>query len=340
MRAEPKLSVIIVTSWNVRDLVLACLSALERATTDIPHETIVVDNASTDDTVAAVRAQYPDVRIIMNATNRGFSAANNQALAVARGQYVLFLNPDTEVGVDAIRACVSELDADASVGLTGCKLVLEDGRVQLECARRAYLLRHLLLEVFYLHMLLPRSRICGDQLMSWWDHEGVRDVEAISGAFMCARTAVARDVGGLPEDVFLYHEDLSFCLRVRRAGWRIRYRGDVSTLHRWRGSTRKHTQFFALLEGAYKQALIREAQGRVAGAVARVVFAVKCAVRVVIASCGAVLPIGRVRQRYPRVFDLRTHLLQVAWAVAPFSVAHLTTTVPAQPVVQDAAVRA
>jgi GT2 family glycosyltransferase len=317
----PVLSVIIVT-WNVRDLTLDCLTHLHRATEGMHTEVIVVDNASTDGTVDALRNTHPDIRVIANRENVGFPAANNQALAMARGKYVLFLNPDTRVGTQAVRACMDSLEKDAAIGMAGCRLDLENGAVQLECARRPYLLQHMLIETLYLHMLMPRNRIFGDHLMSWWDHRDVRDVEAICGAFMLARADVARQVRGLPEDVFMYHEDLAFCLRVRQAGWRIRYRGDVSTVHLWRGSSSKSSESLALLEGAYKIRLIRDAQGDVAAAAARALFAIRCASRLLLAAVGQLLPMRGVRQRYPRVFDVRTHGLQLMWAVAPFTVAH------------------
>jgi GT2 family glycosyltransferase len=318
--SAPKLSVIIVT-WNVRDLTLACLAALARETSGIVTEVILVDNASTDGTVQAVRAAHPEVRVLANTDNVGFPVANNQALAIARGEYVLYLNPDTEVGTGAVRTCLAELERDASVGMTGCRLVLEDGTTQLECARRRYLLRHLAMEVLYLHMFFPRSRIFGDHLMGWWDHRGSRDVEAICGAFMLVRTDAARRVGGLPDEIFMYHEDIAFCSRIRAAGWRIRYLGDVTTLHRWRGSSRKSTAELALLEGVYKLQLIREEQGTLAAATGRVLFGVRSALRLAIATVGVVLP-ASLRGRYPRAFDARMHALQLAWTVAPALVRH------------------
>src|SRR5688572_20319673 len=136
MSDTPQLSVLIV-SWNVRDMLMACLDALLREVAGMAAEIIVVDNASSDDTVAMLRREYPAVNVLANAENVGFPIANNQALRVARGEYVLYLNPDTEVGAGSVRACVAALDADATIGMAGCKLVLEDGSVQLECARRA-----------------------------------------------------------------------------------------------------------------------------------------------------------------------------------------------------------
>ena len=328
MMQDPKLSVLIV-SWNVRDMLTACLDALLREVDGMATEIILVDNASSDDTVAMVRARFPMVRVIANSENVGFPIANNQALREARGEYVLYLNPDTEVGQGSVTGCVAALDADPAVGMTGCKLVLEDGSVQLECARRPYLLRHLCMEVLYLHMLFPRSRIFGDHLMSYWDHEGERDVEAICGAFMLARRSVAQQVGGLPEDIFMYHEDVAFCTHVRRAGWRIRYLGHYSTLHRWRGSSRKSAAKLALLEGEYKLQLLRDTQGPWHARAGRAIFALRCAVRFVAGGALSLL-LGwtSLPERYPRVLDWRTHGLQLIWTVAPWLVAHQVPRAP------------
>jgi GT2 family glycosyltransferase len=315
------LSVVIVT-WNVRELVLRCLGALHREGAELDMEVIVVDNGSADGTVDALRLTYPDVRVLANRENVGFPIANNQGVAAARGDVVLFLNPDTEVGPGTLRACMNCLAADVGVGVVGCQLVLEDGSVQFECARRTYRLQHLVMEILYLHMLLPRTRICGDHLMSYWNHEGERDVEAISGAFMMARRSVVEQVGGLPDEVFMYHEDLAFCLAARRAGWRIRYLGGHQVLHRWRGSSRKAGAALALLEGESKIRLIRDAQGSAAAVAGRLVYAVRSGSRILPAALGSLF-LGRTRmaERFPRLFDWRTHALQFTWAVAPFLVA-------------------
>ena len=315
-------SVVIVT-WNVEDVITPCLHSLHADAGDIDLDVVIVDNGSTDATVERIRAGFPGVRVFVNRSNAGFPVANNQALRIARGELVLFLNPDTEVGRGTLQACLDVLDRDPGAGMVGCRLVLEDGTTQFECARRDYRLRHLLLESLYLHMLFPRSRVCGDHLMSYWDHEGEREVEAISGAFMLVRREAVDRVGGLPAELFMYHEDLAFCLRVRRAGWRIRYTSAATVLHRWRGSSRRSSEALALLEGETKVRLVHEAEGRAAAAVARGVFAVRCVLRLGIAGAGALLPQRRaLAERYPRVFDWRTHWLQLVWAVWPRAVVH------------------
>ena len=315
MSGTPKLSIMIVT-WNVRHRVLACLESIHADDSRPDTEIIVVDNASSDDTVQKVAARFPDVRLIANRENVGFPRANNQALALARGDLVLYLNPDTEVEPGTLARCVHELEADPSIGLVGCRLVHPDGRIQYEGARNTYHFRHLTYELLYLHMLLPRSRVFAGHVMGHWDHASTRDVEAICGAFMLTRRSLARELGGLPEDVFMYHEDLSFCLRVMRTGLRIRYLADVATVHHCGQSSGRSRARFGLLEAESKMRYIEEADGPIWAAAARGVIALRSLIRHVI--CALSAPVSsRLSVRYPRVFDWRMHLLQLYWCVAP-----------------------
>lgn len=317
---DPTLSVIIV-AWNIRELLIPCLDALYAQAGDVSFEVLVVDNASADGTVEAVRRRFPDVVIIENPANVGFPKANNQALRLARGRYVLFLNPDTEVGPGTIEACVAELERDPDIGMVGCRLDLPDGSIQYDCARNPYLLRHLAAELLWLHMLLPRNRFFAHHVIGEWDHLDTCDVEAICGAFMMVRRSVAEAVGGLPDELFMYHEDAAFCLRVRRTGWRIRYLADVWTKHYFQKSTLKSDARMYLLECESKVRLIRDGQGPIYAAVARGLFAVRSVVRTVVAAAGAAVTwVPRFDQlvaRYPRVFHLERHALQLLWAIAP-----------------------
>ncbi|MEE8148633.1 MAG: glycosyltransferase family 2 protein [Longimicrobiales bacterium] len=316
----PDLSIVIVT-WNSRDDVLRCLDAVESGKPALDVEVVLVDNASSDDTVSAVRSRYPHVRIVENSTNRGFPRANNQGLEIARGRHILLLNPDTQVGSDTVGTCVETLDVEAEVGAVGCRLLYPDGSVQYECARRAYRLAHLVWEAFYLHVIFPRNRVFAHQLMGDWDHTGVRDVEAISGAFFMARREVFDAVARVPDAVFMYHEDLSLCLKIRERGWRIRFRGDVSTVHHHGRSAGQSSLALHLLEGPVRVLLIQARAGRFAGAAARVLFAFRGGVRLVLSVLGWLIPgTARLRRERPRAFDPRVHLDQILWALLPWAV--------------------
>lgn len=326
MSSAPMLSILIVT-WNVRDLVLACIESI-CADSDAPSlEIIVVDNASSDGTAEEVVQRFPDVRVLANTQNVGFPRANNQALNVARGQYVLFLNPDTEVCPGTLGACLAELQANPDIGLAGCRLEYHDGSIQYEGARNAYRFRHLMYELLYLHMLFPHSRVFGHHRMGDWDHRGTRDVEAVNGAFMMVPRALALSVGGLPEDLFMYHEDLSFCLRLRRAGYRLRYLGDVRTIHHCGQSSRRSPARLGLLEVECKHRFILEADGPVWATAARAMLGVRALLRLGMCAVGMLLPTAWTR-RYPGAFDAGLYWLQLRWCIRRRSVRAYMPSLP------------
>jgi GT2 family glycosyltransferase len=313
----------LVVSYGVREHVDRCLRSLERSHDGVDLDVVLVDNASTDGTVEMVLAEHPWVRVLENRANVGFAPANNQALAHATGEYVLYLNPDTEVGPGTLRRCAEALQADPTLGMVGCRLLYPDGRIQYECARRAYRLGDLLIESVYLHRFFPHHPLFGRQLMGDWDHEDSRDVEGISGAFMMLPRSLAEELGGMATEVFAYHEDMDLSLRVRQRGYRIRYLADVRTVHHTSRSSagRWSEPGWALLELETNSRLIRQLQGRGAAIIARGVYFLRSLLRLGVAVVGVVLP-GRVRARYPMVFSPSRHALQLAWSVSPRLVRH------------------
>jgi len=306
---------VILVTWNVHDLVLKCIEQLLERADELELEIILVDNGSSDGTVLAVQEQFPVVRVIPNHENLGFPRANNLALCQARGRHILFLNPDTEVGPGTLTACVQELDRDSTIGAVGCRVILPDGQTQVECARHHYRLLDLLWEGFYLHVLFPRNRIFAHQVMGDWDHSGRRDVEAILGAFIMARREAVLQVGGMPDDLFMYHEDLAFCLRLQKCGWRVHYLGDVSTLHQRGASTAQSSSPLELLEGEVRVRLVKERSGFLAGLLARILFGVRSSVRLLISV--VTRPIPALRRRFPQVTNISKHATLMLWTVYP-----------------------
>ncbi len=320
----PDLSVVVVT-WNVRELALTCLRSVFEHKGMLKVEVIVVDNASVDGTAEAVREEMPMVSVLAQRDNLGFPRANNVGVARARGRHVLLLNPDTVVEAGTLEACVSTLDSDSGLGAVGSRLVYPDGRVQYECGRRAYRLRHLIWEAFYLHVNFPNHPIFAHQLMGDWDHRDARDVEALSGAFFMVRTEALREVGGLPTELFMYHEDLALSLRLGAAGWRLRCLGNVSTIHHSGASVARSASPLELLEGEVRVRLIRERSGRIWGGLARVLFGLRQVARSAIAVGLHAPGLGDVRARYPVAADVRKHARLLLWTVAP---AHALRRVP------------
>lgn len=226
------LSIVIVT-WNVVDYVLDCLKSIILNTPDsLDYEIIVVDNASSDNTASVINNEFPSVILIPNSTNIGFARGNNQAIRVAKGRNILFLNPDTILHENAIEVMLDFLNKNEDVGLVGPKLVDENGSIQLACARKfPSLLFRLTCDV----MSLSSLPIIGEQLKKHlqypYDYSLSQEVEAISGACMLARDQVINTIGGFGEEYIHGGEDLELCLRVKRAGWKNYYLQEAIVTH-------------------------------------------------------------------------------------------------------------
>jgi GT2 family glycosyltransferase len=226
---EVKLSIIII-NWNTCDITRDCLRSLREKVSGIPHEVIVVDNASSDQSVEMIRREFPAVRLIENDENLGFGRANNQAMRVARGQYFFLLNSDTLALDDSIQRLVDFIERDRQIGIAGCKLLFEDLSLQGSCSRFTSI-RVALLEDLMLYKFLSRRRQGELLLGGYWAHDHARDVDAVWGAAMMVRREVFEQTGGFDERIFMYGEDLEWCMRVRDAGWRITFTPDCRIVH-------------------------------------------------------------------------------------------------------------
>ena len=208
-----KLSVVIV-SYNVRPYLTACLDSVARALEGIEGEVFVVDNDSTDDSVEVVAGSYPWVHLINNKENLGFSKANNKAIREANGEYVLLLNPDTNVAEDTLKGVLDFMDAHPESGGAGVRMHNADGTLAPE-SRRAVPTPW----VAALKMLGFTRRYYMSRL-SW---EEPSPIEVISGAFFFLRRKAIDQVGMLDEDFFMYGEDIDLSYRLLKGGWQNWY---------------------------------------------------------------------------------------------------------------------
>jgi N-acetylglucosaminyl-diphospho-decaprenol L-rhamnosyltransferase len=223
------LSVIIV-NWNVCDLLQRALTSVYASWKDQAGlEVIVVDNASHDDSVAMLRTTFPDVQVIANAENRGFTGGNNQGLAAATGDFLLLLNHDTEIVENALPRMVDYLRTHPDVGMVGPQLLNPDGSVQ-SSRRRFPTLPVLFLESTWLEKLAPRKLLRHYYAQEQPD-DAIQDVDWITGAAMLARCEAVAQVGGMDEGFFMYSEELDWCRRMRGAGWRIVYLPEAHIVH-------------------------------------------------------------------------------------------------------------
>lgn len=229
MSSEPVLSVIII-SYNTRQMTLDCLRALYADLEDAGKsaEVWVVDNASGDGSVPAIRAAFPDVRLIENPRNAGFGAANNLALRQAGGEFLLLLNSDAFVHPGAVAALVSYLRAHPRAGAVGPRLLNRDQTVQPSCYRfpspaRAWL------ENLWVSSLLPRHPVVGDYRR--WAHDAARSVDWVIGACLLVRRAAYEQAGGFDEAFFMYQEETDWQRRLRDGGWDIAFTPSAVVTH-------------------------------------------------------------------------------------------------------------
>ena len=208
-----KLSVVIV-SYNVRELLTACIDSVVKAAEGIDTEVFVVDNKSVDDTIEVISRDYPWVHLINNKENLGFSKANNIAIRQAEGEYVLLLNPDTVVAEGTLRGAIEFMDQHPEAGGAGVRMHNADGTLAPE-SRRA----------------VPTPMVAARKMLGFtkryymsylsWDEPG--QIEVISGAFMLLRRKAIDQVGMLDEDFFMYGEDIDLSYRLLKGGWQNWY---------------------------------------------------------------------------------------------------------------------
>ncbi|HEV2999674.1 MAG TPA: glycosyltransferase family 2 protein [Solirubrobacteraceae bacterium] len=240
MATSPLLETVIVP-YRCRALVVRCLESLrEHPLTRGEHVVHVVDNASGDGTVEAIGRDFPDVRLRALPHNAGFAHANNLVLREATAPYVLLLNPDTEIRDGTLDHMIDLMESDPSIGMSGCRLVQPDGTFD-HAAKRSFPDPVSALAHF---AGIGRRRGAAERLSRYRaphvDEHGFGDVDAVNGAFMLVRRQALRDVGLLDEGYWLYMEDLDWCLRMHRAGWRIVYDGRVSAVHVKGGTSGQH----------------------------------------------------------------------------------------------------
>lgn len=225
---------IVIVNWNTRDILHDCLDSIANQTT-LSHEVIVVDNASTDGSADMVRQDFPDVKLIANSNNRGFAAANNQGLKIARGKKLLLLNPDTIILDNAIDVMCAWLDAHPDVGCVGCQVFEDADTIQRTSFADPGPLNLALIE-FGLYRIAPHNRLLGRPEYGDWDRNSERDVDVVSGMFMLVPRPVFETVGLLDEAFFVYSEEADWCRRIRDAGWRCVFAPEARILHLEGGS--------------------------------------------------------------------------------------------------------
>lgn len=234
-----QLSVIIV-NYNVCYFLEQALLSVRKACRQIDAEIFVVDNNSVDRSVEMVKTKFPEVKLICNSTNVGFSKANNQAIRQAKGEYILLLNPDTVVEEDTFAKCIHFMDAHPEAGAMGVKMV--DGKgVFLPESKRGFPTPWIAFyKIFGLAVLFPKSKKFGRYHLGFLDENKIHPVEVLAGAFMFMRKAALDKVGLLDEDYFMYGEDIDLSYRIIKGGYKNYYFPETRIIH-YKGESTKRT---------------------------------------------------------------------------------------------------
>jgi GT2 family glycosyltransferase len=206
---------IIIVNWNTKNLLIQCLESVYQTIKRIEMEVFVVDNGSIDGSVVAAKERFPEVKFIQNEINLGFAMANNQALRLAKGRYLLLLNPDTQVKKGAIERLISFMDAHSEAGGAGAQLLNSDGSRQNSIANFPSLATELLNKSL-LRWLFPKAFPGKER-----NYPEPIEVDSVIGACMIIRRDAIEQVGLLDEDYFLFLEETDWCYRMKRAGWKI-----------------------------------------------------------------------------------------------------------------------
>jgi hypothetical protein len=233
---------IIIVSWNVRDLLAACLDSIAAGPRsplsaggeggqggEVSLEVIVVDSASRDDSAAMIRARFPWVRLIARDDNIGFTRGNNLALDLAQGRHLMLLNPDTVVHGDALIKLVHYLDTHPSVGIVGPRVLNDDGTTQ-STRRRFPTPLTAIFESTWLQSFAPR-RVLDRFYVADQPDDGTFDVDWVQGCALVARREVYAQIGPLDPAYVMFSEELDWCKRAKNAGWRVVYVGDALITH-------------------------------------------------------------------------------------------------------------
>jgi GT2 family glycosyltransferase len=298
---------IVIVNWNGRELLEACLASIDREVRGrsdagrVSIETLVVDQASSDGSAAAVRAAFPWAELIELPRNVGFAAGNNAGLRRAKGRHCVLLNNDTVVLRDALERCVRYLDAHPDVGVVGPQLLDPDGGKQ----NSVHSTPNLATE------LLPKAAL--EWLAPWrypskrYEHSGPILVEAVLGACLMVRREVLDDVGPLPEEYFFFLEETDWCLRIRRAGWKVVHLPEARIVHVHGATSKKLVPAETRIE--YHRSLYQFFRAHRGESVFRAVLALRIAKGVFYAATGWLPGLASARARHRWLQNLRV----LAW---------------------------
>lgn len=252
---------IIIVSYNVKFLLEQCLVSVRAAIHNTDAEVIIVDNASSDGSVGHLQPLFPSFYFISNLLNTGFSKANNQALMISRGKYILFLNPDTIVPEDCFVKCIAFMESHPSAGALGVKMLDGNGNFLKESKRGFPSPVVSFWKLSGVTRLFPHSKIFSKYYLGHLDENTSHEVEVLSGAFMFVKKEVLDQTGGFDERFFMYAEDIDLSYRIIKQGYKNFYFPGTTIVHFKGASTKKDFKYVKLFYKAMSQ-FVKKHYGR------------------------------------------------------------------------------
>ena len=241
-----KLSVVIV-NYNVKHFIEQCLFSVLKAAENIAGEIFVVDNNSVDGSVTIIKDKFPQVNLIVNKVNTGFSVANNQAIRLAKGEYVLLLNPDTVVQEDTFTKVITFMDTHADAGGLGVKMLDGQGNFAPESKRGLPTPFVAFYKMVGLSRFFPKSAKFGKYHLSYLQQDQINEVDVLSGAFMLMRKSVLDKIGLLDETFFMYGEDIDLSYRIQKSGYKNYYFPETQIIHYKGESTKRSSLNYVII---------------------------------------------------------------------------------------------
>jgi len=270
------LSVSIVNTNN-RALLERCLDTIATSICDIPHEIIVVDNASTDGSLDLLRSKYASVITIANETRDGYGRSHNRAIQAARGKYVLILNEDMEMLGDAVAQMYRIAQSIPDLGVLGCRILNPDRSLQHSCFKDPTLLSELFEALFPYTLAFRQSPLRSK--MHYWPHDAARDVDIVLGCCMLVPRSVFQEIGAFDPDFYIYSEEHDFCKRARNRGFRVFFTPVAEMIHFGGQTTKRMSLAMALIQVESRLRYFRKHRGRLTAFVFRAILVLGAGVR-------------------------------------------------------------
>ncbi|KYH30673.1 N-acetylglucosaminyl-diphospho-decaprenol L-rhamnosyltransferase [Clostridium tepidiprofundi DSM 19306] len=240
------LSVIIV-NYNTKDLLKQTIDSVIKTTKNIKYEIIVSDNNSHDGSIEMMKEVFPQIKLIENNDNLGFSKGNNVAIRESKGRYVLLLNSDTVVLDNCLEQCVNYMDKHKYTGVLGCKVVLKNGELDHACRRGFPTPQASLYYMLKLNKFWPNNEKYTQYTLSHLNEDEINEVDSVMGAFMMVRREAIEKVGLLDETFFMYGEDIDWCYRIKEAGYKVVYYPKANIIH-YKGASSSKKPFKTIYE--------------------------------------------------------------------------------------------